>query len=298
MNLLIIGANGFIGKNVTNHFGAMNGYSIYSCGTQPNDSNNHFNVESTNPDFNSIFKKITFDFCINAAGAADVQFSFKNPTIDFALNVINVEKILEAIRIYNPGCKFINFSSAAVYGNPLVLPIIETSESVPLSPYGWHKMQSEILCREYFTCFGINTISLRVFSAFGEGLKKQLFWDLYQKSKKSKVVELFGTGEEGRDFIYIKDLLLALECVIKNSLFKGEAINVANGQAEKIKDAARIFFENFEQKTELVFTNNIKTGDPIYWQADIEKLKKLGFTPKYSFKAGLANTAKWLKLNG
>jgi dTDP-glucose 4,6-dehydratase/UDP-glucose 4-epimerase len=298
MNILIIGSQGFIGSNAVDYF-IKKKYEVYHCDIgQADKRNNYFAVSAHDSDFNILFQDKKFDYCINASGAADVQFSFKNPAIDFALNVINVEKILEAIRTCNPTCKFINFSSAAVYGNPIELPILEISKSAPLSPYGWHKLQSEILCREYFTCFNINTISLRVFSAFGEGLKKQLFWDLYQKSKSSVVVELFGTGEEGRDFIYIQDLLLALDCVMTNSLFDGEVINVANGEAIRIKDAAQIFFENLDKKIELKFTSKIKTGDPVYWQADIEKLKRLEFVPRYSFKEGLTNTFKWLELNG
>ena len=107
--------------------------------------------------------------------------SFKDPLFDFNLNVFNVFKILEAIKLFNDKCKFVNLSSAAVYGNPDILPIIETSTILPISPYGFHKSISETIVKEYYSVYKIQSISLRVFSVYGEYLKKQLFWDLYNK---------------------------------------------------------------------------------------------------------------------
>ena len=101
-----------------------------------------------------------------------------------------MQKILVAIRDRNSSCKFINFSSAAVYGNPKFLPITENSVCKPLFPYGFHKLQSELLLTEYYNFFGLKTCSLRVFSAYGPLLKKQLFWDLYQKAIQNDTISL------------------------------------------------------------------------------------------------------------
>jgi UDP-glucose 4-epimerase len=294
MKILLIGSNGFIGSNALDYF-IQQGHIVYHCDISQSDNRkNYLTINANEPDFNILFQEEKFDYCINASGAADVQLSFKDPAQDFTLNVFNVKKILEAIRTHNPGCKFINFSSAAIYGNPVHLPIPENAEPGPLSPYGWHKLQSEILCKEYFRCFNVNTISLRVFSAYGEGLKKQLFWDLYQKAKKSSVIELFGTGDETRDFIYIKDLLFAIKCVMQKAAFDGQAINIANGKAETIKNISEMFFKNFDTKIDAKFTSKIKTGDPAYWMADIGKLKRLGYNQTSSIETGLKNTAQWL----
>jgi len=63
------------------------------------------------------------------------------------------------------------------------------------------------------------TCSLRIFSAYGPGLKKQLFYDLYQKTKQKDAIELLGTGNETRDFIYIDDLVIAIEKTINHASF-------------------------------------------------------------------------------
>ncbi len=200
-----------------------------------------------------------------------------------------------AIRKYNPTCKFINFSSAAVYGNPSKLPIAESFPAKPLSPYGFHKLQSEYLLTEYHKSLGLHTCSLRVFSAYGEGLKKQLFWDLYQKAQRNDTVELFGTGQESRDFIYIKDLIRAVDLLIHHAPFEGDIFNVATGKETTIAEAARIFFSLYDPGKKFFFSGKAKIGDPNNWRADISALQSMGFQPTVTLEEGLNSYVKWLK---
>ena len=148
MKILIIGSKGFIGSHCADYFKSM-GAAVYQADVNESMDVNSYTIERHNSDFSLPFQEHQFDVCINASGSAHVGFSFENPSKDFELNVINVQKILVAIRDYNRDCKFINFSSAAVYGNPQFLPISENSACKPLSPYGFHKLQSELLLTEY-----------------------------------------------------------------------------------------------------------------------------------------------------
>ena len=138
---------------------------------------------------------------------------------------------------------------------------------------------------------------MRVFSAYGEGLRKQLFWDIYQKSKQGDNVELFGTGEETRDFIYIKDILLAIDCILSASPFDADIVNVASGVSFSIRDAATLFLETMEIKKDIRFTNIIKQGDPIGWKADISKLRAYGFIPSFDLKDGFLGYKQWIIQN-
>jgi dTDP-glucose 4,6-dehydratase/UDP-glucose 4-epimerase len=214
---------------------------------------------------------------------------------DYELNVNNVFKMLEAIRLNNPACKFISFSSAAVYGNPETLPIDESFLLNPISPYGWHKLYTEKLCQEYWRLHGVKTVSLRIFSVYGEYLRKQLFWDIYQKTLKSDHVELFGTGNETRDFIYIRDLMEVLSSVIGAAAFEGEPLNVASGVETTIYTAATSFCRAINPKITISFNGQTKPGDPLKWRADIRKLRALGFTPRFSFDEGIQQVAQWIK---
>lgn len=296
MKILIIGSKGFIGSHCVEYFQSQ-GFDVWQADVNESAENNFFKIERQDSDFSIPFKEQQFDVCINASGSAHVGFSFENPSKDFELNVVNVQKILVAIRNYNNECKFINFSSAAVYGNPQVLPIIEESVCKPLSPYGFHKLQSELLLTEYHNFFGLNTCSLRVFSAYGPRLKKQLFWDLYQITFKNEVVSLFGTGSETRDFIYIDDLMEIIGLVIQNAKFQGSIYNVASNIETTIEKAAQIFMDIFCPDKKLVFSGEIKVGDPNNWVADISKLQRMGYEQKVSIEEGLKKYAAWLKEN-
>lgn len=292
MKILIIGSAGFIGSNSVSYFLQRN-HEVHCADIILKEALNYMVINPEFPDFARLFYKQTYDVCINASGAASVQFSFAHAAMDYTLNVSNVYHILEAIRQYNPACKFINFSSAAVYGNPKYLPIDEKHPLNPISPYGWHKVQSEQVCKEFFTFFNIPTLNLRVFSAYGPGLKKQLFWDLYQKSLVEEVASIYGTGGESRDFIYIDDLMQAIDLSIHYASFTGEMINVANGKEIYLGDIVSQYFALLNSKYK--FTGEVKTGDPINWIADIENLKKLGYRQSMSIQEGLSNYIKWLR---
>ena len=299
MNVLVIGSSGFIGSHCVEYFSAK-GWKVWKADItlKEEQQETYYCLQSENTNFKELFSFRLYDVCINASGLAHVGFSFDNPEKDFELNVLNVNKILVAIRKFNPKCKFINFSSAAVYGNPVKLPIAEDADTKPLSPYGFHKLQSEYLLKEYSKFFGLHTCSLRVFSAFGPRLKKQLFWDMYQKSLQGSHIELFGTGEESRDFIFIEDLLEAVELVIKHGNFEGEVINVASGTEITIKEAAEIFYGLLNPGISFSFTGKIKMGDPNNWKADITLLQKMGFVAKWDLKNGLRRNVQWIKENG
>lgn len=294
MRILIIGSEGFIGGHAKQYFSSFN--EFWGADIQKKDNEAfYFQIETSDSRFDAIFENVKFDVCINASGNGSVPISLNKPVFDFELNVTNTIKILDAIRIYNPECRYINMSSAAVYGNPAVLPIKESSDLKPLSPYGWHKLYAEQVCKEYYYLYNIQTINLRLFSVYGENLRKQLFWDLYHKCHHTSQVELFGSGKETRDFIYINDLMRAIDCIIKEGLFNGEAINVASGIETEIKQAASIFINEIDPNINLKFNMIVKPGDPLNWRADISLLESFGFKNETSIENGLKSTVEWLK---
>jgi len=296
MKILIIGSEGFIGSHAKEYFSKTNevwGADIFDKGV----ASNYYKLDANNTHFEHLFENKNFDICINASGNGSVPISINKPVFDFELNVTNTIKILDAIRTHNPECKFINMSSAAIYGNPSVLPIKESIDKRPLSPYGWHKLYAEQVCKEYYYLYNIKTINLRLFSVYGENLRKQLFWDLYQKCLRSNEVELFGSGSETRDFIYIKDLLRAIECIMNKGLFNGEAVNIGSGVETEIKTAASIFVQEINPNIKLTFNMIVKPGDPLNWKADIELLRSFGFEYQVEIGDGLKNVVEWLKEN-
>ena len=272
MNILIIGSSGFIGKACVDYF-LSSGYHVSGTDIVGKNENDFifYQLNSSAPDFNAVFDKTQFDLCINASGAASVAFSMQFPAEDYRLNVTNVSLILDAIVKHQQNCRFINFSSAAVYGK--------------------NKLEAENLIRQYFDCTGLKSCSLRIFSAYGPGLHKQLFWDIYQKSLLSKNITLYGTGTETRDFIFIIDLVHAIEIVFHKSKMEGEVINVSSGIETTILEAAQIFLAELGKQFELSFSGEKKEGDPDNWKADVTLLNVLGYHTRISLQEGLKRLA-------
>lgn len=298
--ILIIGSEGFIGNHLI-EFYLQNNYDVWGCDLNNSIKNNYHFIKN---DFASnfwlsIFENNKFDFCVNAGGNSNVNASVENPTQDFYSNVNETFKILEAIRQSNKNCKYLHISSAAVYGNPEKLPIAENDVCNPLSPYGWHKMISENICKEFFDLYNLLITVIRPFSVYGPGLKKQLFWDVYQKYKSNpSEIELWGNGSETRDYIYIDDIVTLINFLLKNSDMKCDIYNVGSGIEHSINEAILSFFEAFDIKPQLNFNGKNKKGNPLNWKADIKKLKLLGYQNNFNFKNGIIKTAYWLKENG
>ncbi len=296
MKTLIIGSKGFIGSHILNYY-KKNSLPVIGCDVVTEyEDQDYYQIDATNANYHFLFEKFEISVCINCSGAASVPLSIINPLKDYTLNTVNVFKILDAIREYQPKCKFINLSSAAIYGNPIRLPIQENFGYSPVSPYGIHKMHAELICKEFFNFYDIQTCSLRIFSAYGEGLRKQLFWDLYQKfSKSNEIVELFGTGNETRDFIYIDDIIQSISCIQKNADFNGEAINIANGEELTIKSIAELFNQDLGLGKKIVFNNMQKKGDPLNWRADISTIKSYGYKKTVSIEQGIKKFIDWAR---
>jgi len=293
MKILIFGANGFIGSNAIKYFQRKK-YEVFGSNIKLYSPNVNEAHQSLNQ-LEELFQLQQFDYCINASGSSTVAFSLQNEKEDYWLNFKLVELLTGVLKKYQPKCKFLNLSSAAVYGNPSSLPILENDITLPISPYGKHKLLSEQLLLNTALKNELPTLSLRIFSVYGNELKKQLFWDIYQKSKVSAKIELYGTGNETRDFIHIDDLMLAFEQILLYAKFDGRSINVASGNETTIKMAAQILIDNLNTNLSLVFNGVQNKMDPKFWKADISNLKSLGFIANISLENGLKQYVRWLK---
>lgn len=299
--IIVLGSSGFIGSHLVSWFKSQN-YYIVGIDTISRENkaldlhkpDEFFQLVLPDQKFVSILKEIEPDMIINASGPASVGNSVINPEVDFTGSVNLCFFVLETIRKVLPNCRFLFLSSAAVYGNPLSLPIKECSDLAPISPYGFHKMMSENLLKEYSELYGVGTCAVRIFSAYGPGLRKQIFWDICNKVVKNTSVELMGTGKESRDFIYIDDIAYAISIISQKAAFTSEVYNLASGSETTIDDIAKYILIKMYSKKEIKFSFNQRTGDPIRWVADIQKLASLGFSPKVSLDEGINKYIKWV----
>lgn len=294
-SICIVGSNGFIGGSLSRFlFGKEYEIIFFNRSKEYLVSKSEYCISDA---LNDVFKNYRFEICINAAGNGNVQTSISQPSLDFNSNVCFTQLLLEAIRNTQTNCTYIHLSSAAVYGNPKTLPIMEDSELKPISPYGFHKVLSENLCRQYTELYGMQSIILRPFSVYGPGLRKQLIWDVHQKffqSDKDETIEFFGDGNETRDFIYIEDLCQIIELLINkaNQLSKFEVFNISNDNEVKTSTIIELIARRFAHKT-YKFSGITREGDPKNWKGNNSKAIQLGYSRNYSLEQGLEAYTNW-----
>jgi UDP-glucose 4-epimerase len=292
---MITGAAGFLGKHVGRHF-AMRGCQTIGLDAvlEPAgiyDAYQH--AELPGPAFREALRQYQPEWIIHCAGRASVPESMVDPAGDFRSGVVLLFDLLNDVRLELPTSRFLFLSSAAIYGNPISLPVQETHSPAPLSPYGFHKWQCEQLCAEFSAIYGTPTASARIFSAYGPGLRRQVIWDICEKVLTTGKLELHGTGNESRDFVHAADIARGLLLLAEKAPCEGEVYNLASGREVTIAELARTVLAALGSKIEPNFDGAATPGNPLHWRADISKIGALGFVPQISFEAGVAEMANW-----
>ena len=298
---MVTGAGGFLGSWIASHLGKK-GHRIAAVGrftTFPGTKEipNLWKLcGMTLPDgrFEEAVREFRPTLLVHCAGTASVADSVSAPYVDFHRTAEVCAYVLETLRKLSPGCHFILLSSAAVYGNPFSLPVAEDSLLRPISPYGYHKQICELLAEEYGTLHGIPTSVLRIFSAYGEGLRKQVVHDLFNKfmATDPTSVEIFGTGEETRDFIHAEDVARIVELVAASGATG--VFNAASGCETTIRELASMIATVLDSPKRILFNGLRRQGDPVNWRADISRLYALGFRPAMTLREGIATYRQWL----
>ena len=244
------------------------------------------------PELYDIINRLTPDIVIHAAGAASVKNSLDNPVEDFNKSVTLFQSLLEAIRLSKHRPLVVFPSSAAVYGNPEILPIKENTPLNPISPYGYHKFMCELLAKEYSFCYNIPVFVARLFSVFGPKQKRLLLWEIFDQFQNNSEVVIQGTGDESRDYIYVDDLAEAIYQILLK-FEQGVAtpcslLNIASGKSVYIKDVVYKIKEYLNSEKPVVFKGNKLKGNPSNWCADISAyLNMVEFTKSLSFEKRL-----------
>lgn len=299
-SVLVIGVAGFIGRYVARYFSEQ-GWSVIGIDSSPPENaplanlSKYYRLQLPDTKLADILQENSPDLCIHSAGRASVGQSITDPSADFHSGTVLTFEILNSLRLYNPDCRFIFLSSAAVYGNPESLPIKETQSLAPISPYGFHKRQCEQLCLEFTKVYNLKTAIVRIFSAYGPGLRRQVLWDICQKAINQDSLQLQGTGEESRDFIHALDIAKALLVVAQSAPMEANIYNLGSGREVAIAQLANLILDALEYEKSPIFDGIVPTGTPYNWQADISKLKALGFNPSVSLEKGIKTFANWCR---
>ncbi len=192
--------------------------------------------------------------------------------------------------------KLIFASSAAVYGDPMKLPIDESHPTKPLSPYGLHKLCSEQYINLFAEKYDFSAINLRFFNAFGERQEPNSPYSgvisiFVNAMKKNLPITIFGDGKQTRDFVYVKDIANAIFLALIKPLKRGNCLtcNIGNGGYIYLIDLVNLLKKYFPQWTESINFLPARLGDIIHSQANISKASsQLDYQPNYTTELALS----------
>lgn len=262
----------------------------------------------------SVFKQNEIEAVIDFAAYSLVGESVTNPLKYFENNVCGTLALLKKMKEYN--VKYIVFSStAATYGEPKNIPILECDKTVPTNPYGESKLIVEKMLRWFDEAYGIKYCALRYFNAAGAHISGEIGEDhspethlipiiLQVALGKRKKISIFGDDydtQDGtciRDYIHVTDLadahILALEKIKKEN--KSAVYNLGNGKGFSVKEV----IEMTRKVTGKEIPEEIaprRPGDPSILIASSEKVtEQLQWRPKYDSLEKIIDTAwNWHK---
>jgi len=287
--ILVTGFNGFIGSNLVESL--QKKYRIVGLSNQ---LKNKFKIQQIRGDV----RKITIDkipddiFCIiHLAALTDVRYCEHNPTKCFDVNFNGTQNMIEIAR--KTKSKFILLSTSHVYGKPQTLPIRETHHTNPTSIYAASKLAAELVSKSYSLAYGMDVSIIRLFSVFGpESPEHLVTTKLFSQSLKGNIIRL-GNLTSRRDFVYINDVIKAIETIMKKS--KGfEIYNVGTEKSHSIKEVCELLKKITKNEFSIKSSKSLKRKAEVpNIIADCSKLKKLGWKPQTNLVKGLKLTFDW-----
>jgi UDP-glucose 4-epimerase len=234
---------------------------------------------------------------VHCAGSGTVAYSYADPLGDYERGVVSTATLVEFVRLrYADKARVVIASSAAVYGDQGDVDLAETNTRSPISPYGFNKVAAENLCDTYSRFFGVQSSVVRLFSVYGEGLRKQLLWDAMNKLSRGES-QFFGTGHELRDWIHVEDAaqLLSLAAIATQAPF-----DVYNGGHTKAttRDVVTGLARHCGVDIRPEFTGETHIGNPRRLTANCgHAQRELGWAPQIVLCEGLERYVRWFKSN-
>jgi len=312
-SILLTGVAGFIGSKTAEYLLAAD-YQVVGIDNlndyyDPILKNYHLKSLKNNPNFNflkidienkekleTLFRKENFSAVINLAARAGVRYSIENPKIYFTTNVLGSLNLLELMKKYRVG-KYVLASTSSLYAGQKMPFSEELPVNEPISPYAASKKAAEALAFTYHHLFDIDVSILRYFTVYGPaGRPDMSVFRFIKWIDEEKPIELFGDGEQSRDFTFVDDIAQGTVSALKHLGF--EIINLGGGQKPvKINQMIKLI-ERYLSKKAKIKHLPVNKADMEATSADIQKAKRiLNWQPEVGFEEGLKKTVDWYQDN-
>lgn len=233
------------------------------------------------------------ELIFHLAAQAGIRYCNLYPLKANSVNVTGTLNVLQAARKQGVR-KIVYASSSSIFGDPLYLPIDESHPTNPNSPYGVSKLAGEHYVRAFGKIFELKAACLRYFSVYGpRGRPDQVIFAFADKISKGKSPEIFGSGEQTRDFTFVSDVVNATILAMENEDSMGEVFNIGHGSRSTVNELALKVAKGMGKEIEPHHVEQSK-GDFSDTEANYEKAKRLlGWNPKVSLDEGLKKFLDW-----
>jgi UDP-glucose 4-epimerase len=299
MNFLITGAAGFLGSSLANHL-AREGHQVrglddLSTGDpQALAPDVHFTRGdvSDRPKLWTLLQEV--DVVYHLAARVSVPESILYPRDYNDVNVGGTVAMMEAMRDVGVR-RVVLASSGAVYGDSGKQPLSETEIPNPRSPYAVSKLAAEYYVRTIGSLWGIETVSLRIFNAYGPGQHLPAShppvvpYFLRQALRGGSLV-VHGDGSQTRDYVYVDDVVSAMVAASTAPDVAGLVINIGSGAETSVRELVKMVLDSTGGKPE-VLNNTQSSGGVSRMAADLRTAReKLNFHPSIKLEEGLRLT--------
>ncbi|MCX6037884.1 MAG: NAD-dependent epimerase/dehydratase family protein [Chloroflexi bacterium] len=235
-----------------------------------------------------------FDAIINLAARAGVRDSIEDPWAFMETNLTGTLNLLELAR--RKGIqKFVQASTAGIYGANPPLPTPETAESDhPLQPYAASKKSAEVLCHTYHFMHGLDVTVFRYFTVYGPAGRPDMVMFRFAKwISEGQPVHLYGTGEQSRGFTYLDDIVHGTILGLQPMGY--EIINLGGHETITINQMIAML-EELTGKKAHIQNHPAHRADILANSADISKAKRLlGWEPQMDLVEGMKHLVDWYR---
>ena len=299
MNFLITGAAGFLGSHLANQLAReghmVRGLDDLSTGDpQVLDPDVHFTRGDVNdrPKLWTLLQEI--DCVYHLAARISVPKSILYPREYNTANVGGTVSLMEALR--DVGIKRVVLaSSGAIYGEQDVQPMPEGQTPRPSSPYAVSKLAAEYYVTTIGKLWGIETVCLRIFNAYGPGQHLPAShppvvpYFLLQASRSGTLV-VHGDGSQTRDYVYVDDVVSAMVAAATAPNVNGRVINIGSGEEISLRGLTKLILEVTGSHSNVVY-NSQTPGGVSRLCADLSMAEqKLNYRPAIRLENGLRLT--------
>ncbi|MCC6146058.1 MAG: NAD-dependent epimerase/dehydratase family protein [Anaerolineaceae bacterium] len=299
MQFLVTGAAGFLGSALANRL-AREGNSVRGLDDLSTGDPSILapSVNFTRGDINDRPKLWTLlqgvDCVYHLAARVLVPESILYPREYDKVNVGGTVALMEAM--HDVGVRRVVFiSSGAIYGDQSRQPVSEEAIPQPRSPYAVSKLAAEYYVRTIGRLWGIETVCLRVFNAYGPGqalppVHPPVIPNFLRQAAQEGTLVVHGDGNQTRDYVHLDDVLNAMSAASTAAGVNDRVINVGSGLETSVRELIRHVREITGKNPEVVYNPRNDKG-PARLCADLKLAKELlGYSPAVSLEVGLRNT--------